>query len=111
MRISDWSSDVCSSDLRSRYIRANIIAVEEHGIVRLQAQIDANSRAGKIKAAASGHLDAALRHAAQAGEYQFRAAECAQYVDRRQRHARDRAGRSEERGGGKECVGTCETRG
>src|SRR3546814_2888453 len=83
MRISDWSSDVCSSDLRQDSAFGVVIVIGR-GIAREAPH--------RVRAAPPG-LDATgevLRH----------------------RHHRQRAlqRRSEERRVGKECVSTCRSR-
>src|SRR3546814_3615157 len=91
MRISDWSSDVCSSDLADPYLRW-AGALEEG---RNESSSDAEARG------------AALSHPARLLEPRRR--------DPRPllRHRYDRRGRerSEERRVGKECVSTCRSRG
>src|SRR3546814_16367400 len=54
MRISDWSSDVCSSDLESlawsrSLVEANLRGVDSHGVQRLPRYLDL-LRTGQIKA-------------------------------------------------------------
>src|SRR3546814_14749604 len=87
MRISDWSSDVCSSDL---------IHVELHL---------------RDDAAEIGHEateDASFVHPAQ---HRFGVARAGQHVEEQIVRARDPPDlRSEERRVGKECVSTCRSR-
>src|SRR3546814_21033338 len=104
MRISDWSSDVCSSDLaeveRQRGIFEIVALVRERlGRTHQAEQIDA---LGLAHARCGGALEA---------EHDDRVAP----VLRRRiggqpaLHPLER-GRSEERRGGKECVSTCRSR-
>src|SRR3546814_3871952 len=49
MRISDWSSDVCSSDLRDHVVGSAIPAVTgEHRVLALEREIDRDARIGRI---------------------------------------------------------------
>src|SRR3546814_5584013 len=88
MRISDWSSDVCSSDLIPASISASVnaiavyclatgVGVEHQSLGREADVVTAASEQGLLE---SGH------------------------------DQRRRLGRSEERRVGKECVGTCRSR-
>src|SRR3546814_4105642 len=87
MRISDWSSDVCSSDLQREYQRQNDLFKSR---VNAQTQLDQARRnldaTGQKLAAA--RQDAAAVLASLGGK----------------------ADRSEERRVGKECVRTCRSR-
>src|SRR3546814_15573678 len=94
MRISDWSSDVCSSDLEAAALAvvpmldvpaARVVAVEH-----VVAPVGGDGGAG---------IGALFRGVAAVGEL----ADVAR--------AAVRAGRSEERRGGKECVSTFRSRG
>src|SRR3546814_4131008 len=84
MRISDWSSDVCSSDLR-------VVLLQEgsHGGVLQVSRIDG--------------IEMMIRDGARGG------GESEEIVDRR-RHLEGTLVRSEERRVGKECVSTCRSR-
>src|SRR3546814_2717249 len=87
MRISDWSSDVCSSDLNT-------------GAVRFKASVRCNSASVVFNV---GHLD----HAGVVHQMQ--------HAPLGRQFARGLAGggriaRSEERRVGKECVSTCRSR-
>src|SRR3546814_14969965 len=95
MRISDWSSDVCSSDLRdllSHIIRESgwhqvlVFTRTKHGANRLAEKL---VKDGLSAAAIHGNKSQAARTRALAG-----------FKD----------GRSEERRVGKECVSTCRSR-
>src|SRR3546814_17468399 len=101
MRISDWSSDVCSSDLRLHVIlklaqaRLGLALEADHcengdGITQL-----GRIKIGVIAADNAGFLQRA--HAPQARR-------------RGQAHALRPLDRSEERRVGKECVSTCRSR-
>src|SRR3546814_18749986 len=97
MRISDWSSDVCSSDL---FLAC--LPIEEVEVVMLTDLLDRGT----------GHIDAQpvlhLRVALQAlGALNLHRAEPAALVDRLGGHM---DWRSEERRGGKECLRTCRSR-
>src|SRR3546814_1703265 len=81
MRISDWSSDVCSSDLRAALdVRQRLGIVGKNHI-----QLPADQVGKRRGAAFVGHMQ-------QRGAGQFLV-------------------RSEERRAGKECVSTCRSRG
>src|SRR3546814_4157379 len=80
MRISDWSSDVCSSDLIPRDLHHIVVAGEESGLERLEHRH--RRSAGNVR---RGEGD--VEPAAGVGEV-----------------------RSEERRVGKECVSTCRSR-
>src|SRR3546814_14291297 len=92
MRISDWSSDVCSSDL------VRLSAVEQ------QSEVDA--------ARAQLHASEAAVREAEADYQRYRELAQDQYVSRSQleRMHAARDSRSEERRVGKECVSTCRSR-
>src|SRR3546814_7806553 len=92
MRISDWSSDVCSSDLHDYHILRTL----EAGLSLLGSE---------IKSVRDGHVS--IREAyvrPQSGEMWLVGAHIAQYPPA------GRANRSEERRVGKECVSTCRSR-
>src|SRR3546814_8715568 len=81
MRISDWSSDVCSSDLAARGAAIEALGGAKAGVLELQNRL----------AKASDHIHSQLLSA-----------------DARACHASET--RSEERRVGKECVSTCRSR-
>src|SRR3546814_11550894 len=94
MRISDWSSDVCSSDLPVVEHAVDVVVIDAAGDVHVELGIDVqrlgcpalvfeNADAGIQRQ--SGKDDAACRHD--------------EYLER-----------SEERRVGKECVSTCRSR-
>src|SRR3546814_18143237 len=108
MRISDWSSDVCSSDL--------VAALERHPVDRVANAVYRHDR-GLLYA-----LDPDVQGAAVAGTVRLGLSRCGLAVAGRLGSGRAAAGaavaglllvvlRSEERRVGKECVSTCRTRG
>src|SRR3546814_12735292 len=105
MRISDWSSDVCSSDLIGDllFVCANLArhARVDPGsaLRRANAKFERRFRAMEALALADGVALAELPLEAQDG-----------YWDRAKRQERGGGRRSEERRVGKECVSTCRTR-
>src|SRR3546814_20042036 len=94
MRISDWSSDVCSSDLSTHPARAPraLAASEEFALVRQHPRFRRYRREARAQAARDQGRQGP-RHAGRA------------------RRADSSAYRSEESRGGKECVSTCRSRG
>src|SRR3546814_14138692 len=102
MLISDWSSDVCSSDLRA--------AMKLHTGHQRQSGLDREAiRCGQpIRVVLeSSTVACALRVATQ--RTQRARAVTEQYVDGAF-HSGGGLRRSEDRRGGKECVSTCRTR-
>src|SRR3546814_10219153 len=98
MRISDWSSDVCSSDLRP----ARCVTKETSSIFT-----DGHARVAAAKCSASSVSSSDVsRRAAIAGSHALAKASVS-----RRRGGIDMAKRSEERRVGKECVSTCRSRG
>src|SRR3546814_12027677 len=116
MRISDWSSDVCSSDL-SKLARDLANDSEEildgGGRLALASLQEADGPAGKLKGQierhdlAGSHLVLELRHRAEGdlirAEQQLADQGIGACLHRTLR-------RSEERRVGKECVNTCRSR-
>src|SRR3546814_16944306 len=112
MRISDWSSDVCSSDLvdarteleaRQRAVRVRQVA---------DARLDVGVEAQEHPVAGDAVIGSGQRegHAAErSSEIGARARVAAKLVRARTQFD-GAAGRSEERRGGKEGVRTCRTR-
>src|SRR3546814_18606946 len=100
MRISDWSSDVCSSDLHMRIER---VVLEHHGNVALLWR---NAVHHQVTDA-----DLACRDALEAGDHPQ---ECrlaaARWANQNDKLAIGNIYRSEERRVGKECVSTCRSR-
>src|SRR3546814_15651521 len=86
MRISDWSSDVCSSDLELKSIRENTLRLAKAIADGLDVPIGKLKELGKQGKLTPGVIADALEKEA------------------------DRIDRSEERRGGKECVSTCRSR-
>src|SRR3546814_19420065 len=111
MRISDWSSDVCSSDLR-----ANLSSVElAHAIARMlkggMNQVEIAAALGRSKQfvslyAAYGDMPAYLKAA-----LPFAPIRLLYDLHRTARDYPAEAERSEARRLGKECVSTCRSRG
>src|SRR3546814_11532204 len=93
MRISDWSSDVCSSDLLSA-AQAAAVAASDATVDELLAADKVVIATGLINFGIASTLKTWIDHVARAG--------------RTFRYGAD--GRSEERRVGKECVSTCKSR-
>src|SRR3546814_14496681 len=95
MRISDWSSDVCSSDLKTD------AAINANGAQPVGWQVEINDQA--LRQACVAKREA--RHAETGADFKpcRRAAEA--FVTFDKQHVR-----SEERRVGKECVRTCRSR-
>src|SRR3546814_18310874 len=94
MRISDWSSDVCSSDLQYRQRQQGA----QRDDPRQHVANGLGVRAGKPLAYA---------------QFGQQHAQCLGLAVDRDQHGQgkeQRTGRSEERRGGKECVSTCRSR-
>src|SRR3546814_2410796 len=91
MRISDWSSDVCSSDLE--------LALMEDRLLRI-ARREQHLHRGAQPAAFFGDLPA--RHAARHDNVREQEVDAVVLPEKRDR--------SEERRVGKECVSTCRSR-
>src|SRR3546814_17955931 len=98
MRISDWSSDVCSSDLLHRFGSAGLLP--DRTLVLMLPEEDAEKRA----AARDG--DAFDRFGARDREFHRKVANAFRSYAKQEP---DRF-RSEERRVGKECVSTCRSR-
>src|SRR3546814_3983670 len=84
MRISDWSSDVCSSDLLDRFTVRDRLHVRERRIAGQRAEL----RIGRTRTAIAQRVGTPWTH----------------------HHARTAFARSEERRVGKECVSPCRSR-
>src|SRR3546814_11039139 len=96
MRISDWSSDVCSSDLR-RHIGGRIAAVDvEHRIAELLLH--------RLARIAAKELVVFVHRLRDHAEVKLLG------LPRLAIHVERKAFRSEERRVGKECVSTCRSR-
>src|SRR3546814_18392794 len=125
MRISDWSSDVCSSDLQAqpenfdlRWRRSAAEAAPEVGPLRIvaldQGDLPRARPAFQRLLAADGRLDAVKHIEIDEG---LHAVPLREAVDEPLAMLIDaawqvvcHADRSEERRGGKECVSTCRSR-
>src|SRR3546814_13486856 len=99
MRISDWSSDVCSSDLAAR-ARAGMSLITEERSVFQRLTVADNLRLGR------GRAERALEIFPELVEHQHRRAG---HLSGGQQQMLA-LGRSEERRVGKECVSTCRSR-
>src|SRR3546814_13450616 len=113
MRISDWSSDVCSSDLavggHPGKVDRRVILLAAIDIIHAQGRIEAREgRSGELRAAVERVLRRVLDTLA-AGIAAGEAIDVGIFdiVSREYRIAI----RSEERRVGKECVSTCRSRG
>src|SRR3546814_15160713 len=114
MRISDWSSDVCSSDLVGGDARTRQ-RLGEHGVeravaldrFRAAAQDDGIARLHAQGCGVRGHVGAAFVDDADDADGNAHAAQCHAVgaLDRA-----DHVARSEERRVGKECVSTVRLR-
>src|SRR3546814_14718910 len=102
MRISDWSSDVCSSDLADEVLTLAVLHRLDGAFGGQLLEI------GHF--ALAHHLAlAALHHVALLSEGRKGAQDGDDGYDRNAPHSRN--SRSEERRVGKECVGPCRSRG
>src|SRR3546814_11056814 len=94
MRISDWSSDVCSSDLVGRYLDAALeqLSAQIGKVFQLlgMSAADAEAAAGGLNAPMAGQARASI------GSFHMESQQI--------------SARSEERRVGKECVSTCRSR-
>src|SRR3546814_19013267 len=111
MRISDWSSDVCSSDLIGDELGAVVIVDAEYlqdaGVRQEGAGAALVERAELVNVLQDRpELDAVAGHEAHSALDGFEAAEGGELIEQEQ----DGAGRTEERRVGKECARTCSTR-
>src|SRR3546814_17664630 len=106
MRISDWSSGVCSSDLAQRDLRAGLAAPDDRGHAVVG---DAGAQLQAERAQVLGDLArGALLAVGQLGVGVAVAAPVDDLLLQLLRGGRDL--RSEERRVGKECVSTCRSR-
>src|SRR3546814_15151719 len=98
MRISDWSSDVCSSDLRIDYnvntdivvLTGAVVVEQERGTLRGE-RVTYNLTSGELDSGGNG------------GRIQMK-------ILPKDKTTNTEGGRSEERRVGKECVSTCRSR-
>src|SRR3546814_17825199 len=114
MRISDWSSDVCSSDLQAQKAQARVI---NHGDMHLgnlyvdadgtPGFLDAQPRLGAWSIDVSYFLIAGLDLV---DRRRWEGALLAHYLSCLRAEGVDPPSRSEERRVGKECVSTCRSR-
>src|SRR3546814_12366174 len=120
MRISDWSSDVCSSDLRSNAvgIREQIEQLTRQAASEDQAAADTDAEITRREQALADLPDLEKETDTDAIREQPRDAETAHATADRQRRRvqlerapAEAEARSEERRVGKECVRACRTRG
>src|SRR3546814_17970970 len=100
MRISDWSSDVCSSDLRAIDIENAALAAVGMKMRRQDAGRVAGLEHHRAGAIAEQHAGASVTPVKQAREHFGTDHQCALRL----------AARSETRRVGKECVSTCRYR-
>src|SRR3546814_14718359 len=103
MRISDWSSDVCSSDLADAVLLDRIGGIDGDLVVRLVALLDGEIEVDEIDIQIGQDQLFANPLPYDAGHL------VAVDLDDRRLHL-DLRHRSEERRGGKECVSTCRSR-
>src|SRR3546814_11379520 len=97
MRISDWSSDVCSSDLVGKQADARLRGPSVSGRPAIEEEAQAPG----------GH---SWKRLGAEQKRRLLAAEPAQHGEWRRRRVPRVAERSEERRVGKECVSTCRSR-
>src|SRR3546814_15535603 len=102
MRISDWSSDVCPSDLRACILRAYFCGCGRRKVERLETArlLIATAEAGRLR----GSLPSERRYLEQVELGIVEVRGVLRGISLGQR------ARSEERRGGKECVSTCRSR-
>src|SRR3546814_16234584 len=103
MRISDWSSDVCSSDLffeESAHVR-------EGGLVRGETTIDGDRRSSDETSIIGGKESYCLCNIFRCAKRGQQVLRCYDVLDLLRRRL---DGRSEERRVGKECVSRCGSR-
>src|SRR3546814_13529459 len=108
MRISDWSSDVCSSDLRSDLDEAMGMAVNDGGII---SQLTVNDILGLLEELPLIHRMVfnlteieGFGHEEVAKKLNIPSSSSRVYL------TREKKARSEARRGGKESVSTCKSR-
>src|SRR3546814_16098504 len=105
MRISDWSSDVCSSDLRLQLTGEDVrlrIAGRALRVLEVVLGIsDANQMRRIERIAAEARIDGRIDHIL---------SRCGSGDRRKRQQQKCSPRRSEERRVGKECVGTCRYR-
>src|SRR3546814_16078292 len=111
MRISDWSSDVCSSDLLSRQESADFDAEKLRAQVR-EARTQGYAYTSGERVPGASAIAAPLRDHTGFARYALAVTGPSFRFDDRSDEFRDVLlnGRSEERRVGKECVSTCRFR-
>src|SRR3546814_12488149 len=125
MRISDWSSDVCSSDLHSdreqqkRSFRAHIAAARESGLPIVVHTRDAEADTAEILAEemGKGPYKGVIHCFTASGDFADKVLALGFYISisgivtfKNAKDLQITAARSEERRVGKECVSTCRSR-
>src|SRR3546814_12820661 len=100
MRISDWSSDVCSSDLYRERIAAWPRIIKRYAVIPMQISVPCHRQAVRNSLDLTANQPAFIRMNAKARGFLL--------SDQILRHYK--VGRSEERRVGKECVNTCRSR-
>src|SRR3546814_1423726 len=114
MRISDWSSDVCSSDLIDPDVSGGIFDCTGFGDAdqsRLCRAIDSQIRHCMLTGVGCGIHDRSTALTQHYFQLILHAKPCAQEINaHRTRPVRKLQFRSEERRVGKECVSTCRSR-
>src|SRR3546814_4350271 len=105
MRISDWSSDVCSSDLVQR---VTLLFNDENQVAIGETLANIRQVTGTLVANRS-QMDQVLANGAAAAE-QIRSMSAEFQALATDLRAQTRTVRSEERRVGKECVSTCRSR-
>src|SRR3546814_17181993 len=103
MRISDWSSDVCSSDLIAYHAQQNLPALWQLEVQRHAPLVAVQNHKGRRHPIDSGlAITAGIIAARQLLDLDDVGAHIGQH--------HPAGGRSEARRGGKECVSTCRSR-
>src|SRR3546814_20204478 len=102
MRISDWSSDVCSSDLLARAREAEAVAQISD---RISTELEKEKLVASYEAEVAKKKKLVDAYTADRAKLVSKGSE-----KRAQRHTELAGARSEERRVGKECVRTCRSR-
>src|SRR3546814_14140772 len=100
MRISDWSSDVCSSDL----------IPQNKSDAETGLEVGKHTWRGLVAGVMSARKDAEAQKDAKLAEELEEARQAQKELDRREKDDAYSKDRSEERRVGKECVSTCRSR-
>src|SRR3546814_17945449 len=109
MRISDWSSDVCSSDLPARDSTDNVGAIEDHVALAAPAPV-LEAGIGDPADGFDGCDHDGILDAGETAKFTFSLFNNGAYVPGEKVDATLDGDRSEERRVGKECVSTCRSR-